>query len=126
MSTGRRILIVEDDEDVRSAFRVALSLAGHEVVEAGDGLEALRIIDHSPPDLVVLDFMLPHVGGDVVSQELAAHVFTSNIPVVMVTGSGRDLSQYNVACVLRKPVAPEDLVRTVDHCLANPVRGTTM
>ena len=122
--SGRTILVVEDDEDLRSVFRVALTLAGYDVREAGDGLEALRSIDHSPPDLVILDLMLPFMGGDVVRQELASHVFTRNIPVVIVTGSGRDVSDMKVSCVLRKPVTPEGLVRTVQTCLANPVTGT--
>src|SRR5688500_13211326 len=125
MSSRRRILIVEDDEDVRSLFRVALTLAGYDVEEAGDGLEALRHIDNAPPDLVVLDLMLPFVGGAVVQQEIATHVLTRAIPVVMITGSGKDLSDLGVACVLRKPVMPAELVRTVASCLASGVRGST-
>jgi two-component system phosphate regulon response regulator PhoB len=125
MASRRRILIVEDDEDLRSLFRISLTLAGYEVQEAGDGLEALRQIDHSPPDLVVLDLMLPFVGGAVVRQEIATHVFTRDIPVVIITGSGRDLSGLAVACVLRKPVMPEELVRTVATCLGSGVRGST-
>ena len=125
MSSRRRILIVEDDEDLRSLFRVALTLAGYDVQEAGDGLEALRQIDHSPPDLVVLDLTLPFVGGAVVQQEIASHVFTRDIPVVIVTGSGKDLSSLAVACVLRKPILPEELVRTVANCLAQGVRSST-
>jgi DNA-binding response OmpR family regulator len=125
MSSRRRILIVEDDEDLRSLFRIALTLAGYDVEEAGDGLEALRHIDNSPPDLVVLDLILPFVGGAVVQQEIATHVFTKDIPVVIITGSGKDLSELGVACVLRKPVMPEELVRTVASCLATGVRGST-
>lgn len=94
-------------------FRIALTLSGYEVQEAGDGLEALRQIDHSPPDLAVLDLTLPFVSGAVVQQEIANHVFTRNIPVVIITGSGKDLSDLKVACVLRKPITPEELVRTV-------------
>jgi CheY-like chemotaxis protein len=123
MSARRRILIVDDDEDLRSVFRVALTLAGYEVQEAGDGLDALRLIDASPPDLVVLDLVLPFLGGEVVQQELATHVFTRDIPVVILTGTAKDVSEMNVACVLRKPVTPEHLVRAVESCLANPVSG---
>ena len=124
MSSRRRILIVEDDEDLRSLFRISLTLAGYDVEEAGDGLEALRRIDSSPPDLVVLDLMLPFVGGAVVHQEIASHVFTRDIPVVIITGSGKDLSDLQVACVLRKPVTPEELVRTVASCLTSGAPGS--
>lgn len=106
-------------------FRVALTLAGYDVHEAGDGLEALRQIDHSPPDLVVLDLGLPFVSGAVVRQEIATHVFTRNIPVVIITGSAKDLSELKVACVLRKPIRPEELVRTVRSCLASGAPGST-
>lgn len=124
MAVRRRILIVEDDEDLRSLFRIALTLEGFEVQEAGDGLEALRQIDASPPDLVLLDLGLPLVSGTVVQQEIATHVFTRNIPVVVITASARDLSDLNVKCVLRKPITPEELVRTVHNCLADGVPGS--
>lgn len=124
MSERRRILIVEDDEDLRSVFRVALTLSGYDVQEASDGLEALRQIDQDPPDLVVLDLGLPLVGGAVVQQEIASHVFTRNIPVVIITGSGKDLSDLKVACVLRKPITPDELVRTVRSCLLSGAPGS--
>ena len=124
MAVRRRILIVEDDEDLRSLFRIALTLEGFEVQEAGDGLEALRQIDASPPDLVLLDLGLPLVSGTVVQQEIASHVFTRNIPVVIVTGSARDLSDLQVRCVLRKPITPAELVRTVHSCLADGAPGS--
>ena len=124
MAVGRRILVVEDDEDLRSLFRITLTLEGFDVQEAGDGLEALRQIDHSPPDLVLLDLGLPLVSGTVVQQEIATHVFTRNIPVVIITASARDLSDLNVKCVLRKPIMPEELVRTVHSCLAAGAPGS--
>jgi len=57
------ILVVEDDDDVRRFYRSALTMAGFRVVEAHDGLPALRRLDDSPPDLVVLDLGLPTVSG---------------------------------------------------------------
>src|SRR5688500_427278 len=107
MSDRRQtILIVEDDEDLRRLFRTTLSLDGFDVVEAGDGMEALRWIDHSPPDLVILDLMLPRVSGLVVQQEIAAQAVTREIPIVVITGSTITQEEINVACFLRKPVAP--------------------
>jgi CheY-like chemotaxis protein len=114
---AKRILIVEDDADLRRLFRTALSLAGYSVEEAGDGLEALQLVENQPPDLVVLDLILRSLDGMSVQQELAARTLTSRIPVVIVTGSDLDLSALSVACVLRKPVTPDDLVHTVQRCL---------
>jgi two-component system, sensor histidine kinase and response regulator len=125
MARGQTILVVEDDEDLRRLFRTALTLAGYDVEEAGDGFEALRRIDHSPPDLVVLDLMLPDISGFVVQQEIAAHVFTREIPVVIITGSAAALEHIEVACVLRKPIDPDDLVTAVQNCLVrNSGAGT--
>jgi CheY-like chemotaxis protein len=122
MTRSQTILIVEDDEDLRRLFRTALTLAGFEVVEAGDGLEALHKIDHAPPDLVVLDIMLPHMSGLVVQQEIAAQVITRQIPIVLVTGSTLDLEDTGARCVLRKPISPEELVNAVKTCLVEGAR----
>jgi DNA-binding response OmpR family regulator len=114
------VLIVEDDIDLRRMFRSALSLAGYGVLEAGDGLHALRLLDSHHPDLVVLDLGLPLISGLVVREELAAHAHTRDIPVVIVTGSISSAHEkLDVACVLRKPVSPDELVATVKKCMAS-------
>ena len=125
MSRRQVILIVEDNHDLRGLFAIALSFAGFDVHEARTGFEALRFLDTDPPDLVVLDLGLPGIDGYAVQQEIAANAYTRHIPIVIVTASAKDLSHLDVACVLRKPVAPEELVVTVRKCLATgaPIRG---
>jgi CheY-like chemotaxis protein len=118
MSERQTILVVEDDEDLRRLFRTALILAGFDVIEAGDGLEALLRIDQSPPDLVVLDIVLPRLSGIAVQQEIAAQAVTRQIPIVVITGSNLEPDAMQVACFLRKPVSPEQLVEAVERCLA--------
>jgi DNA-binding response OmpR family regulator len=115
----RRILIVEDDTELRRLYRTALALAGFQVDDASDGIQALHIIDNDPPDLVVLDLVLQVLDGVSVQQELAAHAITREIPIVIVTGSSLDVVGPNVSCVLRKPVMPDELVRTVRHCIVS-------
>jgi DNA-binding response OmpR family regulator len=114
---AKRLLIVEDDDDLRRFFRMALTVAGYDVQEAGDGVEALRLVDNDPPDLVVLDLMLRALDGISVQQELASRAYTRHIPIVVVTGSALEATGFNVACVLRKPVLPEELIKTVATCL---------
>ena len=99
-------------------FRTALSLSGFDVLEAPDGIDALYLIEHASPDLVVLDLTLQRLDGISVQQELAARAITRHIPIVIVTGSDAHVSGANVACLLRKPVWPDMLVRTVRECLA--------
>jgi two-component system phosphate regulon response regulator PhoB len=114
---------VEDDEDLRRLFRTALILAGYDVVEAGDGLEALLRIDQAPPDLVLLDIVLPRLSGIAVQQEIAAQAVTRQIPIVVITGSTIEPEGMQVACFLRKPVSPEQVVDVVRQCLATAAGG---
>ena len=67
----------------------------------------------------MLDVGLPALDGLSVQQEIAAHAATRAIPIVIVTGSGLDLSQVDVNCVLRKPIGPDQLVETVRRCMAS-------
>src|SRR5437867_9161711 len=113
----KRILIVEDDPDLRRLFRAALSMSGYEVEDASDGIDALHLIENRPPDLVVLDLVLRVLDGASVQQELAAKVITRHIPIVIVTGTDIEIDGINVACVLHKPVMPDVLVATVQQCL---------
>lgn len=115
------ILIIEDDGSLRGVWRTALRLEGFEVIEAGDGLEALKLIEASPPDLVLLDLGLPVVDGVSVRKDLAAQVFSRNIPIVVITGSTDDLSYLDVNCVLRKPVTVDHVVRVVHRCIVSTV-----
>jgi DNA-binding response OmpR family regulator len=120
---GHDVLIVEDDLLLSQLYKTALGMAGFTVRQAADGLQALREIDASPPELIVLDLSLPVVDGFAVRQEVAAHAHTRDIPIVIVTGSTRDLDAMNVPCVLRKPVSPDRLVETVRQCLAAGAPG---
>jgi CheY-like chemotaxis protein len=110
------ILIVEDDAPLRVMWRTALRFEGFTVVEAGDGLEALRLLDGSPPNLILLDLGLPNLDGVSVRKDIGAQVLLRDIPVVIITGSTEDLSDLHVPHVLRKPVTVEQVVRIVQQC----------
>lgn len=118
MTHRGRVLIVEDDAELRTLFRIALAYEGFAVYEAPDGMVALRMIDREPFDLVVLDLGLPKVNGVLVRQEIGAHAHTRNTPIVVVTGQSGEHPDLDVACLLRKPVTPEQLVAQVRRCLA--------
>jgi CheY-like chemotaxis protein len=116
----RRLLLVEDDEELRRMFRTALTLAGFEVREARGGFEALQIIDAERPDVIVLDLLLPGLDGYAVRRELEAHAHLRSIPVVVVTGNPpKTPSQLNANGLPVKPVSPARLVETVERCLAS-------
>ena len=119
------ILLVEDDEQTREFYRHAIKAAGHEVAAVEDGLAALRRIDIEPPDVIVLDLVLPRLGGIDVFQELRANPATRKIPVIAVTGSDRVLSVDTTEFhyFLRKPVSAELLVATIDQALKRSPTG---
>ncbi|MGH7640718.1 MAG: response regulator transcription factor [Candidatus Dormibacteria bacterium] len=79
---GRRILIVEDDETVRMTLRYNLAAHGYVVAEAGSGTRGLEQARRRPPDLVVLDLMLPELGGEEVCRILRRE---SDVPILMLT-----------------------------------------
>ena len=118
MGARETILIVDDDAALRRMYRAALSLEGYRVEEAADGDDALVCIEQQAPDLILLDLEMPRVDGLSVQREIAANAFTRHIPIVIATGSGKSLNNVGVACVLRKPIAPDDLIRTIAECLA--------
>ena len=97
----QRVLIVEDDADLRRIYRTALQFGGFEVLESADGIHALHLVEQRPPDLVVLDLILPTISGHIVQQEIAAEPHTRDIPIVIVTGSSENLNNLDVPCILR-------------------------
>jgi DNA-binding response OmpR family regulator len=81
-----KILLVEDSKMLRIAGTRALIRAGYEVVAAEDGEQALRFAREKPPDLIVLDMMLPKVNGLDVLRALKSDARTQNAPVIVLSG----------------------------------------
>ena len=97
---------------------LALQLGGFDTHEARDGLEAITMLEWAALDAVVLDIMLPGLDGLAVHAELVAHPRNSALPIVVVSGSEVSLDRLHVACILRKPVAPGQVVAAVVKCTA--------
>ena len=118
------ILVVEDDLALRQFYRVALELRGFMVEVAADGLAALRIVEEGPrPHLIVLDLILPRVGGLEFARELASNAATVKIPIVVVTGSHDEFDERPFATVLRKPVSADHMAFVVEQALKRHSRG---
>ena len=109
---GARILVADDDEQMRRLLKLVLEREGHSVAEARDGLDALDQIERHPPDLVLLDVDMPRLDGFGVLEELRARVHTAALPVVMLTGRIESESQaldLGAQDFLSKPVQPTSL-----------------
>jgi len=113
------VLLVEDDNATREMYDYALRIAGFAVTAVRDGLAALRSIEQQCPDVVVLDLDLPHVSGIDVYQEIISHAETCRIPIVVVTGTNWQ-TPAEVFRTLRKPIASDVLVTTLEQALAQP------
>jgi PAS domain S-box-containing protein len=80
-----RILVVDDTDDIRMLMTLILENAGYEVMTAADGAEALAVVRRDPPDLVLLDVMMPGMDGYAVCEQLKADEATQAIPVLFLT-----------------------------------------
>ena len=81
-----RVLVVEDDPSVRGLLQTLLAAEGYEVATASDGLAGLVKATSSPPSLVLLDLMMPDLGGVRVLEEMRDDPDLADIPVIVVTG----------------------------------------
>ena len=85
-----RILIVEDEAAIRTLISFACAAAGYEVETAEDALKAQEIVDSNPPDLILLDYMLPEMTGVEWLEKLHADPKTEHLPVIMLTARGSE------------------------------------
>ena len=88
-----RILVVEDEADIRDVIAFNLRQAGHQVLTAGRGSEALEALDAHKPGLVILDLMLPDMTGTEICKTIKHDPRTKHIPVVMLTARGEEIDR---------------------------------
>ncbi len=120
-TSGKRVLIVDDDFEIVEAVRYALEGAGHEVVVARDGNQGLALAERENPDLMILDMMMPKRSGFLVLEKLR-RLRDEPLPVIMITGNeGSRHKAYaellGVSDYLRKPFAMDRLLEAVDRLL---------
>jgi CheY-like chemotaxis protein len=112
-----RVLVVDDDADIRQLIKVNLELEGFEVVTAVDGVECLDVVHGVRPDLVTLDVAMPRLDGLRTAERLRSDPRTRHIPVALVSGhpriAGADGEEPPVDALLPKPFEPSELVRLV-------------
>jgi DNA-binding response OmpR family regulator len=120
MTTGaRRVLVADDDRDVRNLVRTLLERAGHEVVEAADGRECLRRLYERRPELVVLDVRMPFLDGWDTLERIRE---VANVPVLMLTARGDELDRVRglragADDYVQKPFGRQELLARVEALL---------
>lgn len=120
---AKRVLVVDDEARTVNMIRTALQGEGLEVAAAGNGAEALLAIESEPPDLVILDVVMPVMDGFEALRLLRKNPKTTDLPVIMLTARKEDQDvlrawMTNVDLYLTKPVTLEDLLVATKRMLS--------
>ena len=121
-TSGKRILLVDDDREIVESMQIALSAAGHEIFIARDGNQGLALAEREDPDLVILDMMMPKRSGFLVLEKLRRSR-PMPVKIIMVTANeGNRHKAYaetlGVDDYIRKPFAMDRLLDSVNRLLS--------
>jgi CheY-like chemotaxis protein len=122
------VVCIEDEPGVIDLIRLILDRRHYEVKGALTGTEGLELVRQERPDLVLLDLMLPGMGGWAVYQRMKADEATRDIPVIVVTakaeGIDEVLAKYiaKVDDYVKKPFSPQELLESIDRVLAEKAK----
>ena len=127
MSSGRMILVADDDPDLRDILRSVLEPSGYRVVDAPDGEAALKAVRAQTPDLVILDYMMPRLTGPEVCEQLRQDMVLRHVPIIMLTGKTEvhdKIHGINAGAddYLTKPFEPRELLARVQMVLRRTAR----
>lgn len=121
---SKRILVVDDEEDVVKMISYQLKAEGYQVHGAEDGLDALEKVAEFKPDLIVLDIMMPKVDGWVVCHSVKGHMNTKNTRVIILTAKTQFTSKIKGLYILQadlymtKPFELDDLSQNIANLLS--------
>lgn len=121
MAAGKTILLVDDDQEVSDGLRVVLEKQGYRVLQARDGQQGKHMVYQHHPDLVILDMMMPRMGGYPVLEHFRGK--TDAPPIIMITANEgsrhKAYAEYlGVVDYVRKPFAMERLLESVERGLS--------
>jgi len=120
---GKRILLVDDEEETRNVFETALKSGGYDVVTVGNGQETLNILQTQAFDLILLDQMMPDMSGNETLKRIRTIPSAADTRVAMLTNFGHDemvkeaLNFGATEYILKYQVSPEDLKEKVKSML---------
>ena len=126
--TKERILVVDDEPDIRDVLRITLEAEGYEVHEAADGEEAVQMVRKVNPHLLLLDYKLPRMEGPQVCRVLKKDLLLQNLPIIMLTSRGEvadKIEGINAGAddYVTKPFDPPELMARVRMILRRTARA---
>lgn len=122
---SHRVLVVDDEQDIRQLVALIVEAAGYVVQQACNGMEALHALEHDLFDLVILDIMMPEMDGWEVCRRIKAHQRTKDIPVLILTVRSQPLDKViglevvHADDYLTKPFERNELLEAVERLIAN-------
>ncbi|HEV2593367.1 MAG TPA: response regulator [Gaiellaceae bacterium] len=113
-----KIIVVDDEANMRFLLRTTLEMAGHDVAEAPDGVAAVAQIEGGKrPDLVTTDFMMPRMNGGELIARLRRDPSTSEIPIILLSSSPGSENRTEANMFFRKPFDPDAFIACVETLL---------
>ena len=121
------ILIVDDESRIRSMIRKYAEFEGHSVVEAGDGMEAVRLCRNGSFDIIILDIMMPELDGFSACREIRK---VSDTPIIMLSARGEEYDKINgfslgVDDYVVKPFSPKELMLRIEAVMKRTLKGAS-
>ena len=118
----QKVLVVDDEENIRMLVKFNLEKAGYEVLEASDGNKAIETAVNSTPDIVILDLMLPGIDGLEVCRNLKRHPRTAALPIIMLTAKSDEIDrviglELGADDYMTKPFSQRELVARIKAVL---------
>lgn len=118
---NRKILIIEDDEDLHTIYQLYLQGQSYEVIQARNGREGLEKAESEKPDLIILDMIMPVMDGEEFIQKYRIERKNLDVPLIIASVNDRIpaalLEKGNVASVLKKPFPIETLLHVIQSAL---------
>lgn len=123
LSHNLKVLVADDEKDIRRLLAFILQKAGYQVIEATDGIEALEMAEQNNPDIILLDVMMPKMHGFEVCRNLRSRPATANTPILVLSAQSQSTDiiealQSGATYYLLKPFTPRELLEKVNKVVA--------
>ena len=127
----RKIMVVDDDANIRAVLKLRLERSVYAVQMARNGTEALSVVLPNPPDLIILDLLLPELDGFEVLRSLKSNRLTADIPVIILTARATQACRNKsyasgAARFFAKPFSPRKLVAEIENLLGESPDATRL
>ena len=120
---AQQILVCDDEAHIQYAIAFKLAAAGFDVLKASNGQEAIELLKVHRPDLIIMDYQMPHVNGLELCRHVRGQPETAGIPIIMLTAKAMELSeekvksQWKIEAIFMKPFSPRTLLQLVENVL---------